>query len=82
MSAVEQSLISPLASIKQTIETIERSEAKVALVIDDSRRLIGTVTDGDVRRGLLRGIGLDEPVTRIMNATDRKSTRLNSSHRL
>ncbi|MBX9845848.1 MAG: nucleotidyltransferase family protein [Xanthobacteraceae bacterium] len=68
MSAVEQTLISPAASIKQTIETIERSEAKVALVIDENRRLLGTVTDGDVRRGLLRGIALDESVTRIMNA--------------
>ena len=71
MSNVEQTLIPPMASIKEAIETIERADAKVALVIDEGRRLIGTVTDGDVRRGLLRGIGLDEPVTRIMNATPR-----------
>ena len=71
MSNVEQTLIPIAASIKQAIETIERSEAKVALVIDESRRLMGTVTDGDVRRGILRGIGLDEPVARIMNTAPR-----------
>jgi NDP-sugar pyrophosphorylase family protein len=31
-------------------------------------RVVGALTDGDVRRGLLRNVGLDEPVTRIMNA--------------
>ncbi len=71
MSNVDQTLIGPDATIKQAIETIERSDAKAALIIDAERRLLGTVTDGDVRRGILRGIGLDEPVTRIMNASPR-----------
>ena len=71
MSTVEETLVPPTASIKQAIETIERSESKVALVIDETRHLLGTVTDGDVRRGILRGVGLDEPVTKIMNAKPR-----------
>ena len=57
MSIVEETLVGPTASIKQAIETIERSESKVALVVDETRRLLGTVTDGDVRRGILRGVG-------------------------
>ena len=60
MSIVEETLVAPTASIKQAIETIERSEAKVALIVDETRRLLGTVTDGDVRRGLLRGVRIDE----------------------
>ena len=69
MSNVQQTLVPRNATIKQVIETIERSEAKVALVIDDDQRLLGTVTDGDVRRGLLRGVQIDQDVTKIMNAS-------------
>ena len=41
----------------------------VVLVVDESGQLLGTVTDGDVRRGLLRGLGVDGPVREIMNAS-------------
>ena len=61
MSNVQETLVAPTASIKHVIETIERSVAKVALVVDDNGRLLGTVTDGDVRRGLLRGVQITEP---------------------
>jgi dTDP-glucose pyrophosphorylase len=71
MSNVQETLVAATASIKEVIETIERAVAKVALVIDDSGRLLGTVTDGDVRRGLLRGIQLTEPATAIMNSKPR-----------
>jgi dTDP-glucose pyrophosphorylase len=71
MSNVRETLIACTATIKQVIETIERAQAKVALVIDDGQRLIGTVTDGDVRRGLLRGFDLGAPATQIMNAHPR-----------
>jgi dTDP-glucose pyrophosphorylase len=67
MSNVQETLVPRSATIKQVIETIERAQAKIALVIDDDRRLIGTVTDGDVRRGLLRGLELRGPATQIMN---------------
>lgn len=39
---------------------------QIALVVDERKRLLGTVTDGDVRRGILRGIDLNDPVKRIM----------------
>ena len=71
MSDVQKTLISPEVSIRRAIETIERSDAKAALVVDSTRRLLGTVTDGDVRRGILRGIGIEEPVSKIMNTKPR-----------
>ena len=67
MSNVKETLVPRSATIKQVIETIEQSQAKVALMIDDAGRLVGTVTDGDVRRGLLRGLELAAPATQIMN---------------
>jgi dTDP-glucose pyrophosphorylase len=74
MSNVEETLVPRTASIKQVIETIERSQAKVALVVDENRRLLGTVTDGDVRRGLLRGVQIGDAVSSVMNEKPRVAT--------
>jgi dTDP-glucose pyrophosphorylase len=71
MSNVQETLVNATATIKDVVETIERAVAKVALIVDESGRLLGTVTDGDVRRGLLRGIQLTEPATAIMNSKPR-----------
>lgn len=37
------------------------------VVVDDDMRVLGTMTDGDVRRAILRGVNLDQPVTAAMN---------------
>lgn len=52
--------------IRQAIAVIDRGTARIGLVVDDDRRLLGTVTDGDIRRGLLRGLSLDDPVETVM----------------
>ena len=55
----------PHATLREVIAVIDRGAAQIALVTE-SDCLIGIVTDGDVRRGLLRGESLDAPVTNIM----------------
>lgn len=40
---------------------------QIVLVADASSRLLGTVTDGDIRRGILRGLGVDDPIDSVMN---------------
>jgi dTDP-glucose pyrophosphorylase len=59
--------VSPETSILQTLEVIGRGGYQIALVVDSTRRLLGTVTDGDVRRSILRKVALDGPVGGIMN---------------
>jgi len=48
------------------MEVIDNSSLQVALIVNDDKRLLGTVTDGDIRRGILRGVLLDEPIHKIM----------------
>ena len=60
-------LVSPETSVRQTIETIDSGALQLALVIDPDGRLLGTVSDGDVRRAILRGVSLDSEVVHIMN---------------
>lgn len=61
-------LVSENTPIREAIEVIDAGALQIALVVDEGRRLLGTITDGDVRRGILKGIALEEPAARIMNA--------------
>lgn len=52
--------VSPEVDIKTVIEVINNSAgAQIALVVDTKNRLLGTITDGDLRRRMLRGLGLE-----------------------
>lgn len=64
----KQILISPSTSIREALQIIDSSAMQIALVVDGNGRLLGTVTDGDIRRGILKGIMLEEAVQRVMNA--------------
>jgi dTDP-glucose pyrophosphorylase len=55
------------STIREALEVIDAGAAEIAFVIASNSRVCGTVTDGDVRRGLLRGLGLDAPVTEVAN---------------
>ncbi len=53
-------------SIRQVMQRIDRGARGIALVADDAGRLLATVTDGDVRRAILDGLRLDEPVSALL----------------
>lgn len=60
-------LVSTEDPLRTVIEVIDRAELQIALVIDAEKRLLGTVTDGDVRRALLRGHTLVDAIAPVMN---------------
>lgn len=59
-------VVEPSVSIKDALKVIDKEALRVALVVDKNR-LVGMVTDGDVRRGILQGVELSAPVSQIMN---------------
>ncbi len=61
--------IAPNVTVRDAISAIDRSRRQIALVIDADGRLLATVTDGDVRRGILRSVDLDGPVTQVMHTS-------------
>lgn len=63
----EKTLISPDMPILEALRIIDSGAMQIVLVVDENRKLLGTVTDGDIRRGILRGISLDTPVKEVMN---------------
>jgi len=58
--------IAPEATLRAAMEAIERGTGEIALVLDGEGRLLGTVTDGDLRRAILAGGRLEDPVGPIM----------------
>jgi dTDP-glucose pyrophosphorylase len=62
-------LVSPLSNIQDVLKVIDNESLQLALVVDIDNRLLGTVTDGDIRRALINGVPLSHPVAEIMFTT-------------
>ncbi|WP_312504884.1 nucleotidyltransferase family protein [Lysinibacillus sp.] len=69
MKQWEKILVTSKQTLLDTMRIIDESSLQFAVVVDEDRHLLGTVTDGDIRRGILRGEGLDVPIAAIMNST-------------
>jgi dTDP-glucose pyrophosphorylase len=61
-------LIAPDAPLLAAIERMDAVRKKLLIVVDDDRRLLGTVSDGDIRRGLMRRLSMEDAVSAVMNA--------------
>lgn len=67
--ALKSLTIGPDATVREAMAAIDRSRRQIALVVDENGRLLASVTDGDVRRGLLSGVALDDSVTKVMHTS-------------
>lgn len=71
--------ISKASTMQDAIEAINIEGLRVALVVDEDFKLLGTITDGDVRRALLAHKDLNTPAVDLMNSTP-KTAREFSTH--
>jgi dTDP-glucose pyrophosphorylase len=67
----EKVLVGPRATLREALIKIDAAGSQMALVVDEERRLLGTLSDGDVRRGLIKGLNLSDRVEQAMFATPR-----------
>src|SRR3990172_6922222 len=59
-------LISSDTTIKQAMQKLSETAEKILFVVDEHNRLLGTVTDGDIRRGIIKGNGFNERIESLM----------------
>lgn len=59
--------IPPGASLQQAIRALDEIAIKIVLVVEEDGKLVGTISDGDIRRGLLRGLDLNSPVKTVVH---------------
>jgi len=69
MKNYEQILLEKSSTIRKALLTIDNGAMKIALVIDKNKKLIGTLSDGDIRRGLLDGLELNDTIETIIFKT-------------
>ena len=62
-----EALIQLGSTLQQAIFNLEKSGLQIALVISEDDKLIGTLTDGDIRRAFLRGMKLDNKIDEIIH---------------
>jgi CMP-N-acetylneuraminic acid synthetase len=72
-SGLEKMLVSEKASIRDALNALSKSGEKCLMVVGPNRNLLGTLSDGDVRKAILQGITIDQVITEAYN---RKPTYL------
>jgi dTDP-glucose pyrophosphorylase len=68
---IQKITLPPTAPMREAARVIQMQEIKLVLVCDADGKLLGTVTDGDIRRSILADLGSDAPVDHIMNTRPR-----------
>jgi dTDP-glucose pyrophosphorylase len=63
----QNTLIKADCTVKDALVVIDKEALRGAIVVDSDNKLLGLVSDGDIRRGLLSGIPLDDSVAKVMN---------------
>jgi len=70
MSAAEElwrrAILPVDATIEQAIRNLDQVAIKIVLVVNEAGGLEGTISDGDIRRGLLKGLNLNSPIAGII----------------
>jgi UDP-N-acetyl-D-mannosaminuronic acid dehydrogenase len=64
---LKEIVISDKSSIKDAIKSIQANSERVCFVVDRKKIMLSSISDGDIRRGLLKGYKLNDKVKRIQN---------------
>jgi dTDP-glucose pyrophosphorylase len=75
-------LITPTTTLQETIQVIDQGALQIALVVDGQGALVGVVTDGDIRRGLIKGLALTHEVSDVMNSNPKVAALQESRQQL
>ena len=68
-------LISPNDSLEHAIKVLQKGGCRIVLVSDENNKLLGTVTDGDIRRALINKLGMNSKISQVMNDKPIKASK-------
>ena len=77
---IEKIIIKPDYTIRDVIKNLNKTGLKIAIVTDKNNKLFGTIVDGDIRRGLLNGLGLDDKIDSIIYKNPRTTNSKIKTH--
>ncbi|MBL4938135.1 nucleotidyltransferase family protein [Clostridium sp. YIM B02515] len=67
MAYLDNLLVTEQTTIIETLKKIDSNAKGIAIVVSDNKELIGTITDGDIRRAIIDGAGTSSTITKIYN---------------
>jgi len=70
------------STIVNALSVIDSGAVKIALVVDSDNKLLGTLSDGDIRRGLLKGLKLSDVILDIYFKTPIEANKKTSKDNL
>ena len=65
MKNISNLLVYETTSIKESLGIIDKGTMRIAIVVDNNHKLLGTLNDGDIRRAILNGLELGSPIKNI-----------------
>ncbi len=68
MKIFENIILKKESTLREAIEKIDSSGLQLAVVLDNYGRLLGLISDGDIRRAILRGNDMSDTVANVMNS--------------
>lgn len=77
---LEKYLVLPSKTIRQSMQKMDDEAIRTLFICDADLKLLGVVTDGDIRRSLLKGISLDSEIMQIVNTNPITATRNESKN--
>lgn len=67
MKSIESIKLTVASTIREALKIIDEGAMQIAIVVDNHDKLVGTLTDGDIRRGLLNNLSLNDEIESIIN---------------
>jgi sugar O-acyltransferase (sialic acid O-acetyltransferase NeuD family) len=68
---IHEFCVSPDMSIYEAMSVIGKSGKTISVVVDSEMKVLGLLTDGDIRRAMLKNTDLNKPVSSVMNVNFR-----------
>ena len=69
MKKFKNIIVSPSCEISKAVEILQTTDEKIILILE-KKKILGTLTDGDIRRAIINNINFKLPVTKISRACD------------
>jgi len=67
MKDYRQTLIAPETTLRKAMEIMDQAAQGMVIVVDSEGRLLGVLTDGDMRRAILKGVSFEATVDDLMS---------------
>jgi dTDP-glucose pyrophosphorylase len=64
---IHKIILNKTATLKEALVKLDANVEMQTLFIGNNNKIVGTITDGDIRRGLINGLGKDNPISDFMN---------------